>query len=140
MRLVRRGGVEVRRMCARRRFAIVAAIAVSVTLGSAVRAGAAAGDFPAPPSLKTAVNFWKNIFGRYSEHQILIHDTEHLGRVYSVLDYRDLASSGESAITLEQMERSGMADEKERIRSLLIGLDARAGNDGGLTDEERHIW
>lgn len=127
-------------MCARRRVTIVAAIVVSLALGSAVRARAGAADFPAPASLKTAVNFWKNVFGRYSEHQILIHDTEHLGRVYSVLDYRDLASSGEGAISLEQTERAGMADEKDRVRSLLIGLDARQGNDGGLTDEERRLW
>jgi len=99
-----------------------------------------AADFPQPPSLRPAVNFWKNIFGKYSEHQILIVDAEHLGRVYAVLDYRDLVARGESAITVEQVERAGMADEKEHIHQLLIGLDARQGNDAGLSDQERHIW
>jgi membrane-bound lytic murein transglycosylase D len=127
-------------MCARRRAAIAAAIAMSLGFFPVVRAHASASDFPLPPSLRVAVNFWKNVFGRYSEHQILIHDTEHLGRVYSVLDYRDLAAQGESPITIEQTERAGTAAEKERVRSLLLTLAARAGNDAGLGDEERRIW
>jgi len=123
-----------------RRAVIAALITASLGLSHAARVQASAADFPQPPSLRVAVNFWKNIFGKYSEHQIVIHDAEHLGRVYSVLDYRDLVARGESAITVEQVERAGMAAEKERIHDLLIGLDARAGNDAGLTDEERRIW
>jgi membrane-bound lytic murein transglycosylase D len=128
------------RMRVRRRAVIVTVSIASLALSHAVRAHASAADFPVPPSLRVAITFWKNVFGKYSEHQILIHDTEHLGRVYAVLDYRDLAARGESAFTLEQVERAGMAAEKERIRDLLLALDARAGNDAGLTDEEQRIW
>jgi len=124
----------------RRSLLIAVALAVGLVLGPAMRARAASADFPVPRTLRAAINFWKNVFGRYSEHQILVHDTENLSRIYSVLDYRDLVASGESAITLEQTERASMADEKARIRTLLLGLDARAGNDGGLTEEERRIW
>ena len=104
-------------MCVRRRALI--AIVVSLVLCHAGRALSGDADFPVPASLRVAVNFWKNVFGRYSEHQILIHDTEHLGRVYSVLDYRDLASGGEGPIALELTERAGMASEKERMISSL---------------------
>jgi membrane-bound lytic murein transglycosylase D len=96
-------------------------------------------EFPRPAALRSQVEFWKKVFGVYSEHQILIHDTEHLGRVYSVLDYRDLAAAGESPVVVEQRERAGIASEKERIRALLRDLDARNGNDGGLGEEERKI-
>ncbi len=126
------------RVC--RRVAITALIITSLGLSHVARAHASAADFPQPPSLRVAISFWKNVFGKYSEHQIVIHDTEHLGRVYSVLDYRDLVTRGESAITVEQVERAGMAAEKERIHDLLLALDARAGNDAGMTDEERRIW
>jgi membrane-bound lytic murein transglycosylase D len=126
-------------MCARRR-AVIAAIIVSFGLAPAVQVRAGDADFPVPASLRIAVSFWKNVFGRYSEHQIVVHDNEHLGRVYSVLDYRDRAAAGENAMALEQMERAGMANEKERVRELLLDLDARAGNDGGLGEEERRIW
>jgi len=118
----------------------MAALALGLVLGCSTRAQASPTDFPVPRSLRPAINFWKNVFGRYSEHQILVHDTENLSRVYSVLDFRDLAASGEGAISLEQTERAAMADEKARIRSLLLALDARGGNDGGLSEAERKIW
>jgi membrane-bound lytic murein transglycosylase D len=127
-------------MDVRRRTVFVALLAAAFGLARVPLAAAAPADFPTPPTLRAAVSFWKNIFAKYSEHQILVHDAEHLSRVYSVLDYRDLVASGEGAITLEQIERAGMAAEKERIRQLLLALDARAGNDGGLTEEERRIW
>jgi len=123
----------------RRRAALSALIIVSLGLSHADGARASTADFPEPASLKPAVNFWKNIFAKYSEHQIVIHDAEHLGRVYAVLDYRDLAAS-ESPVVVDQVERAAMTSEKEHVREVLLALDARGGNDGGLTDAERRIW
>jgi len=122
------------------RFVTMVALALGLVLGAVARAHASPADFPVPHSLRPAINFWKNVFGRYSEHQILVHDPENLSRVYSVLDFRDLAASGEGAISLELTERAAMADEKARIRGILLALDARGGNDGGLGEEERKIW
>ncbi len=122
------------------RRSLMVAFGLALLLGPAARVHAIPAEFPVPRSLRPAINFWKNVFGRYSEHQILVHDTENLSRIYSVLDFRDLAASGESAIGLEQTERAAMADEKARIRGVLLALDARAGNDGGLSEEERRIW
>ena len=100
----------------------------------------ASAELPYPPSLRPQVEFWKKIFAVYSAHQIAIHDTDHLDRVYSVLDYRERAAAGEDEILLDQIERDGIASEKERIRGILLRLDARQGNDGGLDEEERRIW
>src|SRR6185369_14039251 len=97
-------------------------------------------EFPYPASIRTQVEFWKKIFGTYSENQIVLHDTENLGRVYAVLDFRDRADAGESKLTLELAKRYETDAAKERIRSVLRRLDARAGNDGGLDGEERRIW
>jgi membrane-bound lytic murein transglycosylase D len=113
---------------------------LSLLLIGSGSAAAATADFPVAAALRAPVAFWKKIFGVYSEHQIVIHDAEHLSRVYSVLDYRDLVDRGESPIAVELAERDGMASEKERIRTLLLGFDARAGNDGGLSEEEQKIW
>jgi membrane-bound lytic murein transglycosylase D len=119
------------------RFTIPAVLAL---LAAAGRVTAASSELPYPPSLRSQVEFWKKVFGVYSQHQIVIHDTERLSRVYAVLDYRDLAASGESPIVVELTERAGIAAEKQRVRELLLALDARDGNDGGLGAEERKIW
>jgi membrane-bound lytic murein transglycosylase D len=116
---------------------VIAALTLSVALPAV---GQAAPHFPEPAALRTQVNFWKKIFAVYSKHQIVVHDPENLGRVYSVLDFRDRAAAGESAIVLEIVQRDAVAKEKERIRGILLRLDARQGNTGGLDDEERKVW
>jgi membrane-bound lytic murein transglycosylase D len=96
--------------------------------------------FPEPVALRTPVKFWKKIFGVYSKHQIVVHDPENLARVYSVLDFRARAAAGESEIVLEILQREAIARERERIRGVLLRLDARQGNCSGLDDEERKVW
>lgn len=113
-------------------------LALLVMLASV--SAAASPLFPEPAALRTPIKFWKKIFGVYSQHQIVFHDPEHLGRVYSVLDFRDRAAAGESALVLDILERDATAKERERIRDVLLRLDARQGNTGGLDDEERKVW
>ncbi|NOX32788.1 MAG: transglycosylase SLT domain-containing protein [Deltaproteobacteria bacterium] len=42
-------------------------------------------DFPLYPSIKTNVDFWINIFTKFTKFQGLIHDTRHLGIIYEVI-------------------------------------------------------
>lgn len=111
-----------------------------VMVASASVGPAAATEFPEPASLRVPVKFWEKIFGVYSQHQIVLHDPENLSRVYSVLDFRDRAAAGDSELVLEIVERDAVARERERIRGVLLRLDARQGNTGGLDDEERKVW
>src|SRR5690349_2642821 len=100
----------------------------------------ASAEFPEPVALRTQVKFWQKIFGVYSKYQIVFHDPENLARVYSVLDFRDRAAAGDSELVLDVVERDAIVKERERIRSVLLRLDARQGNTGGLDDEERKVW
>ena len=115
-------------------------LALVAIVATAAVAGAAAPEFPEPGALRSQVKFWEKIFGVYSKHQIVFHDPESLSRVYSVLDFRDRAAAGESELVLEIVEREAVARERERIRGVLLRLDARQGNTGGLDDEERKVW
>ncbi len=118
-------------------------IQVSVVMALLVflpRPALAAAELPYPPALRPQVEFWKKVFGLYSTHEIAIHDTDHLDRVYSVLDYRERATPGEDEILLDQIEKDGVNAEKERIRGILLRLDARQGNAADLDAEERRIW
>ena len=42
-------------------------------------------DFPIYPSLKVNVDFWVNVFSKYSKFQGVIHDTKNLAVVYEVV-------------------------------------------------------
>ena len=100
----------------------------------------AAGDpFAVPAGLRTQVEFWKRIFGEYSSRQVVIHDTLHLDRVYSVIDLRDLAEEGLSAVQSEVYQRELVAEEKERVRALLVRLHQVGAEADDLTPEARRI-
>jgi membrane-bound lytic murein transglycosylase D len=95
--------------------------------------------FVVPPELRPQVEFWKSIFATYSELQVVVHDTEHLDRVYSVLDFRSLAEQGEERGRLQRLVSEGASAEKERIRALLVRLHQADGRPDGLTREEARI-
>jgi membrane-bound lytic murein transglycosylase D len=95
------------------------------------------GPFTIPPRLRHQVDFWVDIFSRYSERQVVIHDTERLDRVYSVLDFSNLRQLGMSDAEAEQHIATTVEQEKARIRIALRHLDERDGQPSSA--EERRI-
>ena len=88
----------------------------------AVAAPAVAGDFQITAALRPQVEFWIGVFATYSRHQDVIHDTEHLDRVYTVIDFRDLAAQGTSEGQIDRLMRAREEAEKDRIRAMLYRL------------------
>jgi membrane-bound lytic murein transglycosylase D len=70
----------------------------------------------------------------------VIHDTEHLNRVYEVIDFRPLADSGLSDAEIAAYAKTKIEREKERVRAILVRLHQLGPDPSGLTDEERKIW
>lgn len=58
-------------------------MAVAVTRGSAL-AGAELG-FPRPAAIEPNVKFWVDVFTGYGERDFVIHDREHVWRIYQVM-------------------------------------------------------
>lgn len=103
-----------------------------------VSASAAGTALPDLPGLRPQVEFWKKIFTRYSSHEVVIHDVWELDRIYSVLDFREVAAEM-SPEGLKVYRESRTKDEIERIRALLVRLHQRGGSEVGLSGEERRI-
>jgi len=95
---------------------------------------------PLLPGLEPQVNFWKDVFGTYSTRQVVVHDTEHLDRVYAVLDFHLLAESGISDAEYTAYTQEKVRREKERVRAILLRLHQLGPNPPTLSDEERKIW
>ena len=95
---------------------------------------------PVPPGLKTQVRFWKDVFATYSTREVVIHDTEHLNRVYAVVDFRPLAESGLSDAEIAAYAKTKVEREKERVRAILVRLHQLGPHPEELSDEERKIW
>jgi membrane-bound lytic murein transglycosylase D len=94
---------------------------------------------PVLPGIKIQVEFWKQIFGTYSTHQVVIHDTWRLDRIYEVLDFRPLAESGVSDADIAAYAKDKVRSEKERIRAILTRLHQLGPNSSDLSEEERKI-
>jgi len=95
---------------------------------------------PVPVGLKTQVKFWRDVFATYSTREVVIHDTEHLDRVYAVLDFRPLAEGGMSDAEIAAYARTKVESEKERVRAILMRLHQLGSDPAQLNDEERKIW
>ncbi len=92
--------------------------------------------FEVPPALRHQVDFWKDVFATYSKRHVVIHDTDRLDRIYSVLDFRDLDERGLGEIEIERVMKVTVEKEKERVRRLLVRLN---DGDTALTPDEERI-
>jgi membrane-bound lytic murein transglycosylase D len=93
---------------------------------------------PDLPDLRVQVDFWKAVFATYSSREVVIHDTERLDRVYSVLDFRPLAENMSDA-EFQAYKRQRVEEERERIRALLVRLHQVGDDASGLSPDERRI-
>ena len=59
-------------------------------------------QFPRPPSLLPAIDFWTHVFSNYSEHQLLLHSQDFPHKVITVLDYRAQAAAGANPVQLRR--------------------------------------
>lgn len=92
-----------------------------------------------PPELAPAVAFWREIFGRYSQHQVVIHARDYPNKIFTVLDFRAEAASGMDAAALARKRRSETRATIERIDDILGALHAADGDPSGLGDDARAI-
>lgn len=80
--------------------------------------------FPRPPELATAISFWKDIFGRYSEHEVVFHHPDRLDVIYRVLDLREAALSFDDEDEYRLFRREQVGQVREEIQDQLRALAA----------------
>ncbi|HVS63270.1 MAG TPA: LysM peptidoglycan-binding domain-containing protein [Thermoanaerobaculia bacterium] len=88
--------------------------------------------FPVAESLRPAVDFWHAIWSKHSSREAVIHDNEHLGVVYSVVDANDLYDVGLNDIQVAKQRQKRVDDELDRVKAVLREL---AGMSGPKVDE-----
>lgn len=92
-----------------------------------------------PPELAPAVAFWREIFGRYSKHEVVIHARDYPNKIFTVLDYRAEAANGKNAVSLARKRQRETKAAIARINAILEQLDATDGDPSGLGDEARAV-
>lgn len=118
---------------------VLIAVLAALSIGAPQARAAAESEFSIPVRLKPQVDFWISVFATYGKRQVIIHDTDNLQRIYSVLDLSDLDNAGLSDMQIELAMKDQEDAEKARIRSLLRRLDQVDPRTDYLTQEEERI-
>lgn len=90
---------------------------------------AAQETFPQPPQLQPDVDFWVDIFTRYTTNQGVLHDTRNLAVVYEHIDYK--AADG------RRTRQSAAANRRDALKDVLRSL--ATGKRENLSSEEARI-
>jgi membrane-bound lytic murein transglycosylase D len=77
----------------------------------------AAEKFPLYPCIRANVAFWEDIYGRYTTRQGVLHDSEDLGRVYTVVELVDWQATDAARTNNERIRAA-----RERVRDILTDL------------------
>jgi membrane-bound lytic murein transglycosylase D len=90
--------------------------------------------FPSYPAIEPNIEFWKRVFGEWSLAQVAVHDLDHPGIVYDVVD---LPGPVEERYTEEQQDFIEQLNEfwRDRLTTLGDKIDARAE----LDDAEKQL-
>lgn len=95
-------------------------------LGSPVSADE---TFPQPPELQPDVDFWVDIFTRYTTNQGVLHDTRNMAVTYEHIDFK--------AADSPRTRRRLAASRRDAIKTILHSL--ASGKRENLTNEEARI-
>lgn len=90
--------------------------------------------FPLPPTLEPAVDFWIKVFSDWRRDQVALHDDEHLGVVYRIVDI-----PGDVADGLTTGQRAWMREQEERLVAELTRLSRKHASGQPLTKEEQRL-
>jgi membrane-bound lytic murein transglycosylase D len=120
------------------RTGVLSFLAVMV-LGTASLAAPDPQLFPRPAAIEPQIRFWRAIFTEHSTHQVVLHDSFYLDKVYKVLDFRREAA-GMDAVELERLKREVTDLELERLRRTLLYLHQLGPSPQGLDSEEAAVY
>jgi membrane-bound lytic murein transglycosylase D len=94
----------------------------------------AGGEFPMPAELRHAVAFWQQVFGVWGARQFAIHDRDHLGIVYDLVE---IPPGPTYKLNAEQ--RLVLERHRNRIEAQLGELERRLKRRIALTGEQRRL-
>ncbi|MES0873224.1 LysM peptidoglycan-binding domain-containing protein [Sinimarinibacterium thermocellulolyticum] len=103
--------------------------------------GAASFDvlFPRYRQIEAKVQFWKQVFGGYSELQTIVHSSEIPWKVLRVIDHRGKAATMSEA-QFDNYRRKADQDAREAMERLIASVHAKRHAPQSMNAEERRIF
>ncbi|MEC9364263.1 MAG: LysM peptidoglycan-binding domain-containing protein [Pseudomonadota bacterium] len=95
--------------------------------------------FPRYSALEPKVQFWKQIFGSYSELQTVVHSSEIPWKVLRVIDFRGQAATM-SEVQFDNYRRKAEKDARDAMERLVASVHAKRNAPQSMTADERRIF
>lgn len=90
----------------------------------------ASGLFPEYPCIQKNIQFWEAIYSKYSTSQGVLHDSDDLSLIYTVIPLLDVQVTGATRINGDRIEEG-----KARIKEILLQL--AAGHEPNTSEKQR---
>lgn len=98
-------------------------------------------DFKITEGLADLVEFWVHVFGMYDENHVIFYNENRVGFVYSVLDFSELDSTNNQALSL--IKSKIIQDEYQRAQGMIKNVARQIQHNPlqltNLTPEEKRI-
>lgn len=94
------------------------------------------GSFPVPEGLELRVQFWVNVYSRYTLDQRVIHDRDKPERIYTVVNLRDHYPTGRLS---QKRVAAVVGPEKRRIAAQLKRLASGGADEVRMTPELKRL-
>ncbi|NJL24199.1 MAG: hypothetical protein HC902_02790 [Calothrix sp. SM1_5_4] len=70
--------------------------------------------FDVPKGMEERVQFWKDIYSKYTSEQGVIHDSKYVHLVYDTVDFSDISASKDLGPRAQQKARKKRVDDKKK--------------------------
>jgi membrane-bound lytic murein transglycosylase D len=96
--------------------------------------------FAVPKGLETNVQFWIDIYSKYTTDQGVLHDSEYIDLVYEVMDFTSISAQADlNPAQKERLKTRRVKEAKKRIIDLLGRLE-KTTDPSSLNEDEKRIW
>lgn len=102
--------------------------------------GWAPGVFDVPKGMEERVQFWKDIYTKYTTEQGVLHDSKYVNLVYENVDFADITRRDD--LTDRKKEKARRKRVDERKKEIIARLHRLAGlkDAAGLSGEDLRYW
>lgn len=96
--------------------------------------------FDTPLGMEKAVQFWIDIYTKYSTEQGVLHDADHVDFIFDTIDFSSITNSPMlSPIQKEHAKEKMIKNAKDRLFAIFSKLDSTSFS-FSLTEQEQRIW
>jgi membrane-bound lytic murein transglycosylase D len=96
--------------------------------------------FKVPPAMEERVEFWKDIYTKYTSDQGILHDSKYITIVYEGVDFSDITANTSLTDKQKEKARRKRVDEKKKEVAKRLKHLQEVKDGSTLTGDDRRYW